>query len=463
MTDPVWELAVPDDRRRSLAAVWWLMAVTALLLSGLFVILIIASRMPGLQGWFPLKNFFHLAIVVHVDFSVLVWFAAFAAMLWSLISRPMESALAWTGPGVCLVGVGLISLGPFFPGQAIMSNYVPVLDNGWFLTGLSVFAAGVVVSALTALARPARIEFASAETRVLRFGVLSGLGALLLACVALGWSWLAMPEFLEGAAYYEVLFWGGGHVLQFAWVQFMLVGWLWLASASAIRNPLTARITLWCLLAGILPVLLAIPGYLLFDVGSAEHRRFFIWLMAAAGGLAAGPIGMAMLLGWWRAPRPTGRYQSGLRAGLLFSILLFGIGGMMGFLIRESSTIVPAHYHGCIVGITLLFMLLGLHLMPAFGFARPRATLVRAVPWIYGPAQLMHMIGLALAGGHGVQRKTAGAEQGLESLAQIGGMAVMGIGGLIAIVGGIVFLVAVADVLWRSRPASRLSAGLQHV
>nr|HET7857685.1 hypothetical protein [Caldimonas sp.] len=47
------------------------------------------------------------------------------------------------------------------------------------------------------------------------------------------------------------------------------------------------------------------------------------------------------------------------------------------------------------------------------------------------------------SGGYGVQRKVAGAEQVLGSGGEVAGMALMGIGGLVAIVGGLVFVVVV--------------------
>ena len=64
-------------------------------------------------------------------------------------------------------------------------------------------------------------------------------------------------------------------------------------------------------------------------------------------------------------------------------------------------------------------------------------------PSIYASGTLLHVLGLAWSGGYGVQRKTAGAAQGLESIQQIAGMGLMGLGGMIAIIGGIIFLVVV--------------------
>jgi len=53
---------------------------------------------------------------------------------------------------------------------------------------------------------------------------------------------------------------------------------------------------------------------------------------------------------------------------------------------------------------------------------------------------LLHIIGLLWSGGYGVQRKVAGADQALHGFAQIAGMGLMGIGGLVAVVGGLMFL-----------------------
>jgi hypothetical protein len=62
-------------------------------------------------------------------------------------------------------------------------------------------------------------------------------------------------------------------------------------------------------------------------------------------------------------------------------------------------------------------------------------------PYVYGGGQLIHVLGLAWSGGYGVQRKVAGAEQALVSLEQKIGMGMMGLGGLIAVIGGLMFVV----------------------
>jgi cytochrome c oxidase subunit I len=317
------------------------------------------------------------------------------------------------------------------------------------------FALGVVLMAARSLAYPLPAGARLAPGGVLRFGSHTSAIAILLSAGALLWSLLAMPSYLSGPQYFEALFWGSGHVLQFAWVQLVLVAWLCLAAASGVRMALTPRLVTFLLLLGILPAFLGIWAYLVYDVAGHQHRTFFIWLMAAGGGVAAGPIALGLLHGWRSSPRAADTMQRGLRSSLWFSILLFGFGGALGFLIDASNTMVPAHYHGCIVAVTLAFMSLSLHLLPQLGFAAPNPRLVLLMPRVYGIGQILHVCGLAFSGGHGVQRKTAGVDQGLESIAQVIGMSVMGVGGLIAISGGIIYLVAVSGTLRRSLPAAR--------
>jgi cytochrome c oxidase subunit I len=455
MTPTGYQLEIPGDFRRRLAAAWLMFGIAGLLVSGLYVVLIVLSRTPWLEGMFPYQGFFHLAIVAHVDFSVLVWFAACGAMLWSLSTSARAPALAWMAFATSLAGATLMALAPFQRGEAVMSNYIPVLDTPAFLAGLALFGLGFALMAARAIAFPLPAGARLAPGGVLRFGCHSSAIAVLLAAAALLWSLVSLPSYLSGPQYFEALFWGSGHVLQFAWVQLMLVAWLWLAAAGGLRMPMTPRLVTLLLLLGILPAFLSVWAYLVYDVAGPGHRTFFIWLMAAGGGIAAGPLALALLHGWRHSPAPASTMERGFRSALWFSILLFGVGGGLGFMIDASNTIVPAHYHGCIVAVTLAFMAVSLQMLPRLGFAAPSPRLVLLLPRVYGVGQIMHVAGLAFAGGHGVQRKTAGTVQGFDSLAQLLGMSVMGLGGLIAISGGVIYLVAVGGTLIRRLPLAR--------
>jgi heme/copper-type cytochrome/quinol oxidase subunit 1 len=120
---------------------------------------------------------------------------------------------------------------------------------------------------------------------------------------------------------------------------------------------------------------------------------------------------------------------------------LFLAGGIMGFMISGLDIVIPAHYHGSTVGVTIAFMGLAYFLLPRLGFGPLPPRMAFWQPVIYGGGQMMHIIGLAWSGGYGVQRKTAGLAQGLDHLGEVAGMGLMGLGGLVSVIGGLLFLV----------------------
>ncbi len=77
--------------------------------------------------------------------------------------------------------------------------------------------------------------------------------------------------------------------------------------------------------------------------------------------------------------------------------------------------------------------------------------MVRWQPIFYGVGQLIHIFGLAWSGGYGVQRKTAGAAQGLDTMEKVIGMRIVGVGAGIAIIGGIIFLIIVFKSMMSAR------------
>ena len=131
--------------------------------------------------------------------------------------------------------------------------------------------------------------------------------------------------------------------------------------------------------------------------------------------------------------------------------LVFVAGGVIGLAIQGNNVKIPAHYHGCIVGVTLALMGVVYHLLPQLDYRAPAGRAAVLQPWLYGGGQMLHIIGLVWSGGYGVQRKVAGAEQVLRSPGEVAGMGLMGLGGLLAIAGGLLFVVVVVRAM---RPAA---------
>jgi cytochrome c oxidase subunit I len=447
-----YDFAVPADGRRTLALAWLGFGIAALALSGLFSLLLVAARTPGVKELLPVADFFRVALVVHVDLSVLVWFLAFAVMLWNLAGGRQGLAAGWIALALAALGALGMAVAPFAQrAPPVMANYIPVLDGPWFIAALALFGVGIAAACARGMAVYVPTGRNLTGEGALRLGLNASLVAAGVAAFALAASFAQLDRGLDTRTYYELLFWGVGHVLQFTYTLLMLVAWLWLASATGARLPLTPRVAAVLFAIALGAVYLTPYIYLAHPVASVEHARLQTWLMRFGGTLAVPPIAIAVAWAIARAPRAQGAGRP-LRASLAASLLLFGAGGLVGFGIGGADVRVPAHYHGCIVGVTLAMMGVTYLLLPRFGFAAPRSRLAAAQPWIYAVGQLMHIAGLVVSGGYGVQRKVAGAEQVLRSTPEVVGMGIMGAGGLLAIAGGLLFVVIVARALLGRRP-----------
>ncbi|QQZ29783.1 cbb3-type cytochrome c oxidase subunit I [Thiothrix subterranea] len=419
----------PQGHARDLAANWLKLGIFALLAAGIFSLLLVMSRTPAVQEVIPWLDFFHTALVVHVVLSVLVWFLAFAGVLWTANSTIVSPWWDNTILAVTAVGAGLMVVSPFTgDGHPLLNNYVPILQQPVFLWGLGLFGAGFVGLIIRTL------MVAGWETPP-QAGIYFSVVSAAVAVLALLMTGVNLPDQYSGEAFYELLFWGAGHTLQFTHTFLLMVAWLWLAQATGLTLAVAPRLAKGLLALMVLPVLLVPVIYLQYEVASAEHRAAFTDLMKY-GGLTSLPLGVVVVWAVARGSCVAIPVLRPLRNALYASIALFAAGGVIGFLIHGVNVVIPAHYHGSIVGVTLAFMGLTYYLLPRLGFQSVTSKWAVWQPYIYGGGQLMHILGLAWSGGYGVQRKTAGAAQGLENLPQILGMGMMGLGGLIAIIGG---------------------------
>lgn len=452
-----YTIDVPHDARAALATGWFALGVGALAASGLLAVFLALARTPGVGRFLPAGDFFRTVLVAHVDLSVLVWFVAFAGTIWSLNSTTRGIVAGRIALSLGAIGAVLIAIAPFLdPAAPIMANYIPVIDGPMFLAGLATFGAGATLLVLRGLSASPLVGVRLDGSGALRFGINASLVAGAVAILAFAWSIAAVPPSLEPRAWYELAFWGGGHVLQFAWTLLLLVAWLVLADAADVRVPISPRVV--ALLFGIqlVAVFATTIVYLAWDVTSVEHHRMQTWLMRIGGTLAIPVVAAAIAVGLARRLRAAAMAAEArpLVAALVVSMVLFGAGGVIGFLIRGSDVRIPAHYHGAIVGVTIAMMGLAYWLLPRLGAAPPRPRLAVWQSVLYGAGQLMHVTGLLWSGGYGVQRKVAGGEQVLRSAGEIAGMGLMGAGGLVAVAGGVLFIVVVAlAVRDRKRPA----------
>lgn len=435
----------PMARTKTLAEKWLWLGVTALAVAGVFAILLVVARTPQLKELAVVQSLFNVALVVHVDLSVLFWFFSVLGMgIAGLMAPFREPFTQWSKTAFYTIAAAtaLLTLSPLSgEWEVLQSNYIPVLFNKLFFLSLGLLAAGLIVLLLPALycyASVARLRLASPVER----GWLAAGACVLLALVGFGLSAYHLPGGLDRHDRFETLFWAGGHIWQFAFALLMMAAWLGLLEARG-NKPLPAPLVTFCYLAAMAGALMSLLGFAIHPFDSGDFTYFQTRMMIEVGGLGASVLALGtfcrMAFGHSARSAPTRAYSS----ALVMSLLLFAAGGALGVMISGQNVGIPAHYHGEIVGITLALMGYAYAMLPRFGYRSVAGNrLAFWQPIVYGVGQLFHIGGLAYSGGYGVLRKTAG---GFENLAPEvkAALGIMGLGGLIAIIGGILFVVVV--------------------
>ncbi len=280
------------------------------------------------------------------------------------------------------------------------------------------------------------------------------LTSLLLAACTFALSWWHTTPGLPSETYYELLAWGGGHVLQLTCSIAMMTVWIILLNSALGRPPVGERAATILFFAMMLPWVFS-PFLTIHGTSSSASRVGFTDLMR----WSIFPVVMIMLVLCTRAllrARREGRLDAAsLRdpkiAGFLVSAALTLFGFALGAAIQGSNTMVPAHYHASIGGVTAAFMTFCYVVLAALGLSIETPKLERTARWqpvVFGVGQMIFAAGFAIAGAYGMSRKAYGAEQASRGLVESIGLGVMGLGGFIAMVGGVLFLVVVT-VIWK--------------
>ena len=398
---------------------WTKIGVAALGLSGIYSIILVVLRTPWISSLIENKSFFKIALVVHVDLSVLVWLLSGSVLIWIRNIRFFMPPITYQA---AFLGIILMAISPIVcETDPIMNNYVPMLHNIVFVTGLCIFISVILIMSLIAVSRIPRTHD--------EYAGFIGACLFLMCAVCLVFSYdklsteISYPMDMHG--FYEMLFWSGGHALQFLYMHTMYVIWLMLLADR--KFPRIQILVMWLNLLALMPLL---PMHLAYDIDSAEFISFCTNHMRYAGGVSAGLMMLTVIAEIFYADR-----ESKWLFGINTSLILFAAGGAIAIMISEINLTIPAHYHGSIVGIsisvmTLVYALLDLNLKEIIH------AKIQVITYAIG--QMMHIAGLAWSGGYGVLRKNPDMVLSMKAKVSMG---IMGLGGFIAIIGGLMFVV----------------------
>ncbi|ELY88493.1 cytochrome c oxidase subunit I [Natrinema altunense] len=475
-----------------------LTAVVALLYGGIFAFTVAMTRWEVIGLLDPGAFYTHLSL--HA-WNLLIFWMVFMEIAILYVGGPMVlgrrlpfTRVAKAGWLVMAAGAVLVNYAIWTteaPNEApLLTAYVPMPIAPLFYAGAIVFILGTVVAALPFFAtmwfekreNPGKtlplVSFAAFVTSIIAVEAL--VGGLLAFGPALLWR-LEIIEWWD-AAWYRQMYWIIGHGTQQINLVAMIAVWYFLTHVVAGAEVASEKVSrtafilyLFFINLGAAHHLLSDPavstGWRIWNTSYAFYGATFASLIhafAIPAGLEAGrrKRGKGGGLFGWLTSAP---WSNPVFSSTIFSIILFGfLGGITGVMMGQlqlnmtwhNTFATVGHFHGTVVlGTTVAFMGLVFFVIRTM-FMRQYISerLASIQPYFYsaamGVAVLMMMyVGIL----YGIPRRTAevvenipGTEFSLSAAAPL--FAVFGIFALLAITGGVLFvLVAVGSLVFGDR------------
>jgi cytochrome c oxidase subunit 1 len=475
-------------------------AVVFLLVGGILAVVMALTRWQAIH--LVEADKFYMMLTVHGLDMLAFWIIFFEiAVLYFCSSTLLKSRLAtprmgWVAFALMLIGALMVNFTVFRGDSTVMfTSYVPLPGHWSFYLGLVLFAVGALIGCFIFMGT---LVVARAEKTYEGSIPLVVFGAMTACIIAIftiaSGAIILIPTFLWAAGYishidplmYRTIWWAFGHSSQQINVAAHIAVWYAIAAIVFGAKPMSEKVSRMAFFLYILFLQLASAHHLLSDPGlsvtwkvfNTSYAMYLAVLASMIHGLTIpGAIEVAQrekgytrgLFEWLRkAP-----WGNPVFSGMFISLVGFGfLGGITGVMmgteqlnmIIHNTLYVPGHFHATVViGTTLAFMSLTYFLVPTL-FKRELILpgVAKLQPYVFGIGMAVFCLAMMGAGTLGVPRRHwditfAGAALPYEfpgtALLMI---AVMGAAGLVAVVGGAMYvLVTVGSILF----GKRLDAG----
>jgi cytochrome c oxidase subunit 1 len=479
-------------------------AVVALLIGATAALLLVLTRWQAVH-LLPAQWYYRI-LGVH-GMNMLIFFIIYfeMAVLWFagavlLDSRPAAPRLGWFGFGLMVTGSLLVEWMQW-SGKAdvLFTSYPPLRANPIFYLGIILFAVGALTVtglffATLVIAKRERTYEGSMPLVV--YGAMTA--AIIAVITLLHGALIYIPTFLWSVGllpavnpeWYRLIWWALGHSSQQINVAAMVAVWYMLGALTVGAVVLNEKVSRSAFVLYILFISMASAHHLLVDPGFGPawkivNTSYFMYLAVLASMVhgftvpAGMELGMRLrgftdgMFGWLRRA-PWG--DPGFSATVL-SVVVFGfVGGITGVtigteqinIIAHNTLRIPGHFHATVVsGTAMAFMGATYYLLPLI-FRRKVAfwSAARVQPYLFALGMLLLSMGMTFAGSFGVPRRhwDISFSQALFDVqfnpAVDLVLAVMAIGGIMAVTGALLFIAIAVKSVFFGEPVTEIPRGV---
>ncbi|UCE32845.1 MAG: cbb3-type cytochrome c oxidase subunit I [Burkholderiales bacterium] len=464
-----------------------------------FLIGVIAAITIALTRWQAVHLLdatgYYRMLTVH-GLNMLIFFIIFFEMAILYFAGPIAlncrlpaPKMGWAALALMVIGAVMVDW-MVFAGKAdvLFTSYVPLRADPMYYLGIILFAVGALIVCglfLATMVVAKREKTYEGSVPLVTFGALTAC-IIAIFTIASG-AIILIPTFLWSIGYisqidpamYRVIWWAFGHSSQQINVSAHVAVWYAIAAIVFGAKPMSERVSRTAFLLYIMFLQLASAHHILADpavgtewkVFNTSYAMYLAVLASMIHGLTVpGSIEVAQrakgftkgLFEWIRkAP-----WDNPVFSGMFISLIGFGfLGGISGVMMGteqlnmliHNTVYVPGHFHATVVvGTTLAFMSLTYFLIPVvFNREMISPNLAKWQPYLFGIGMGVFSLALMGAGTLGVPRRHwditfAGAALPYEFPGTAWLMlALMGLSGVVAVVGGAIYIyITVGSLLW---------------
>lgn len=474
-----------DKSAESLMKVNAVAAAVSLLAAGIMAVGVILTRWQEVH-LLPADQFY-LALTSHGINALIFWIIFFEiAVLYFASSTLLRTRLAapkwaWAGFALMIIGAVMNNVAVLQGNSSVMmTSYAPMQAAPHFYLGLILFAVGALIGCFVFLGT---LVIAKDEQTYQGSIPLVTFGALTACIIAVftiaSGAIILVPTFLWSigyiahidAAMYRLIWWAFGHSSQQINMAVHVSIWYLIVGILFNARPMSEKVSRSAFLLYIVFLQLAAAHHILVDPGLSSEWKVFNTSYAMYLAVLASLIHGLTIPGSMEVAQRAKGFTKGLFewlrkapwgnpvfSGFFLSLIIFGfIGGITGVvmgteqinLIIHNTIYVPAHFHATLaVGTTLAFMALTYLLIPVlFRRALFLPWVAKMQPYVFSAGMTLMILFMLGAGTLGVSRRHwdmsfTGAALSFEYPGTAYTMmAVAGVGGVLAILGGAMYLV----------------------
>ncbi len=462
-------------------------AVVCLALGGLFALLLALTRWQAVHLLDPV--WFYRLLTAHGVDMLVAWIVFFeiAGLYFGstvmLNARMVYPKVGWLAFALMAIG-GLLVNVIILLGKAdvMFTAYVPLKAHPLFYLSYIIFAVGALIAVILFfinIVTAKREKTYEGSLPLVVFGLATAgilaIYTLLEGAMAMVPAWLWSMGVIENfdPAVYRNFFWGFGHPAQQVNLAAMVAIWYALAAITVGAKPVNEKLSRWAFVFYLFFINLGSAHHLLVDPGysflyKVVNTSYAMYLAVLGSLIHAFSIPAAIEVAMRVKGYTRGSFEWLRKApwkepgfsGMVISMFIFGwIGGVTGVTIgteqvnmtAHNTMRLPGHFHATVVsGTTLAFMALTYYLIPLIFRKELKFKKVAMwQPYVFGFGMTLTSIGMIVTGLQGVSRRhwdisfaDAIFPASIPGTIDLS-LAVMGIGAIIGVTGGLMYLLVV--------------------